>query len=108
MAKTNKIIWRKDCLRQIKEIRKYIAFGSPIAAKKVVQGIRERIIILEKEPFAGPIEETFIQFGLEYRYLVQGNYKILYTHFNDVVYISSVFDTRRNPDMMGQSISDTE
>ncbi|HLG34892.1 MAG TPA: type II toxin-antitoxin system RelE/ParE family toxin [Bacteroidia bacterium] len=33
----------------------------------------------------------------EYRYLVDGNYKIIYFENEGVIIISAVFDTRQNP-----------
>jgi toxin ParE1/3/4 len=45
----------------------------------------------EKEEYVG---------SLNYRYLIQGHYKIVYEIIDDVVVIQDVFDSRQNPQNM--------
>jgi toxin ParE1/3/4 len=47
---------------------------------------------------AGAKEELLAEYPEEFRYLVEGNYKIIYWKEHEVITISSVFDCRQNPD----------
>lgn len=48
-----KIIWTSEAERWITEIYDYIALDNPVAAKKVVRGIYDRVQILSQFPEIG-------------------------------------------------------
>ena len=68
-------------------------------AQKIVYGIVDESILLEKNPYLGQFEELLEDRFEEYRYLVYENYKIIYwiDNKNNMVVIAHVFDTRQNP-----------
>ena len=45
----------------------------------------------------GGIEENLIGLDQGHRFLLKGNYKIIYKVVGDIVYITDVFDCRQNP-----------
>ncbi len=46
----------------------------------------------------GAIEALLAELGLEHRYIVEGNFKIIYRIAEETIYITDIFDTRRNPE----------
>ena len=93
----HKLVWRKLALNQLKGIKKYISKDSQIAADKIVANIRSSVKSLKTDPYLGQEEEILKPKGLGHRYLVCGNYKIIYRLIESDIYIAVVFDTRRNP-----------
>jgi plasmid stabilization system protein ParE len=69
-------------------------------AIKIVNEITRRTRQLGVFPQSGPIEETYVNFPDEYRYLVSGHYKIVYRVEPKEVVIVNIFDTRQNPSKM--------
>ena len=65
--------------------------------KKVVQSILSRTRQLEAFPQSGSLQEADLKIKREYRYLVEGNYKIIYSLDEMVLYVEAVLDTRKNP-----------
>lgn len=45
----------------------------------------------------GQREPLLIKYSVIYRYLIKGDYKIIYSIENDEVIINRIFDTRQNP-----------
>ena len=43
-------------------------------------------------------EESLSDLGKGHRYIIRGNYKIIYKIQNQKMYITDVFDTRQNPE----------
>lgn len=64
--------------------------------------IREEVLSstnqLEKHSLSGQIEHNLQNLEKGYRYIIKGNYKVIYKVQNQMVYITDVFDTRQNPD----------
>lgn len=46
----------------------------------------------------GPKEELLSDYPVDYRYLVESNYKIIYWKKENLITIASVFDCRQNPE----------
>lgn len=69
-------------------------------AVKIKQNIISSIKRLEKNSFMFQIEENLVAIKKDYRRIVEGNYKIIYRVENEVIYITDIFDKRRNPDIM--------
>ena len=88
-----KIIWSKIAINQIKILKKYISF-------KTISDLRNRTKVLKDYPFIGQ-KETFLNARTEeFRYLLEGNYKIIYWVDKDIIRIYSIFDTRQNPEKL--------
>jgi plasmid stabilization system protein ParE len=68
-------------------------------ARKLVAGIIDKTIGLEKNPHVGQIEDLLSDRPQNFRYLVFKNYKIIYWINSDKkrIDIVNVFDTRQNP-----------
>ncbi len=69
-------------------------------AQKITAKIGARTRILAANPHAGPSEETLADMSEGFRYLVEGNYKIVYYAEGEMVYVVTVFDCRRDPAFM--------
>lgn len=51
----------------------------------------------ENTHYRGPIEKLLMQLNQEHRFIIRGNYKIIYKILNSTIYITDVFDTRQDP-----------
>ena len=69
-------------------------------AKSLILGIINSTKFLESQPFLGQAEPHLIHRPEGIRYVLQGNYKILYSVFEERIMILDVFDTRMNPSKM--------
>lgn len=92
------IIWTDFAIKNLKEIFEYYA---NIAHKKVAHKIKNQILSatnqLKENPNSGQIELNLVNLQQNYRYLVSGNYKVIYKTFQNQIIIYDVFDTRQNP-----------
>lgn len=99
-----KVFWTETARLQLEDIFDY--YNSRVGlqmAKKIVKQIIDRTIQLEKNPRSGQKEPYLDDRKFEYRYLVQGNYKIIYRIEGNYIRIAMVFDSRQNPEKL-QSI----
>jgi len=98
------IIWTDFAIENLKKIFDYYAEN---ATRKVAHKIRKQILLLTKQlidyPESGQIELDLQKLGQGHRYLVSGNYKIIYRIDQHQVIISDVFDTRQEPIKMNDS-----
>ncbi|MBZ9728618.1 type II toxin-antitoxin system RelE/ParE family toxin [Salegentibacter sp. JZCK2] len=94
-----KIIWSDFAIYNLKAIFEYYAVN---ANKKVAHKLRKQILQstdrLIKNPESGQIETYLVKFQKNHRYILSGNYKIIYRIENDTIIINDVFDVRQNPD----------
>ena len=93
-----KIIWSEfasNTLREIFEYHKEVA-GSDIANKLITKIFNSTKQLIDF-PKSGQIEETLKPLGEGHRYLVTGNYKIIYKLVKEGILITDVFDTRQDP-----------
>jgi toxin ParE1/3/4 len=96
-----KVIWTELATSQLKEACQYY---KEIASAKVAASIKSRIYEktrkLSRFPEMGQWEKNPLVAALTYRYLVSGNYKIVYRIIpqEKIVLIAAVFDTRQDPD----------
>jgi len=74
--------------------------ASKYIADKLRTGILTAIKKISQNPEIGQIEEYLTDLNLGHRRIVEGNYKIIYKVEGKVVYVTDIFDTRRNPDTM--------
>ena len=96
-----KIVWTDFAIKNLKEIFDYYSTRVNI---KVAHGIRLQILKssrqLKYNPNSGSIEPSLVSLDKNYRYLVSGNYKLIYRILDNQVIINDVFDTRQNPSIM--------
>ncbi|HEY3390245.1 MAG TPA: type II toxin-antitoxin system RelE/ParE family toxin [Prolixibacteraceae bacterium] len=94
-----RIEWSELSERQLKDIFDYYSFEvSPGIARKIINGIIERVSILENNPLAGQKEELLRDYPQDFRFLIESNYKIIYFYLGTIITIASVFDCRQNPE----------
>jgi len=93
-----KIEWSDLAISQLEGIYNYYSIeATKTIAKKIVKNIRNKVKILANTPFVGVKEELLIKEIDEYRYLVEGNYKIIYRVTKKNIDIAFIFDCRQNP-----------
>ena len=98
--KSFKIVWTAKAVQQLDDIFDYISDESFTGAEKVRDEILDCVDQLKKFPYSGQEEELLKKLKQGHRYLVQGNYKIIYRATDSFIFINSVFDTRQNPDKL--------
>jgi plasmid stabilization system protein ParE len=87
------VIWTTEALDDLLDIETFI--GNATKAEKIIDRILAKTRQLENFPESGKKYETVTQ--QEYRYLIERNFKIIYSYRNDKVYIHTIFDTRQDP-----------
>jgi plasmid stabilization system protein ParE len=93
-----KIFWTDTARNQLEDIFNYYKEKANLkSSKNLVIKLIDRTIQLENNPLSGPIEPLLQDRKFEYRYLVEGNYKIIYWIEDNYVKIASIFDCRQNP-----------
>ncbi len=93
-----RVLWTDTARYQLEDIFEYYKTKASLnTARKIVTNIVDKTLHLEKHPFVGPKEELLKERDNDYRYLVEGNYKIIYWIEGNYIKIASVFDCRQNP-----------
>jgi plasmid stabilization system protein ParE len=94
-----KIFWTKFALSSLSEIFRYYKDNvSYTVANNIRNGVLSSTNQLTKHPTSGQIEEFLSEMEKGHRYIIRGNYKIIYKIQNHKLYITDVFDTRQNPE----------
>lgn len=100
-----KVFWSELALNQLEQIFDYYKYKANImVARKIVSALVDRTIQLKNNPQSGIKEPLLENRDKEYRFLVEGNYKIIYFRNNNYINISSVFDCRQNPEKLFKNI----
>jgi plasmid stabilization system protein ParE len=100
-----KVFWTETARNQLEEINNYYRFKASIkVAQKLINQILDKALILKTQPQAGQVELLLKHRKYEYRYLIQGNYKIIYWIEDNYIKIASVFDCRQNPNKIKSEI----
>ncbi len=86
----------RESFRQIYLYYKSKGIGK--LGRKIRVTVTAKIMLLKDHSFIGQEEETLKQLNEGHRYLVEGNYKVIYKIIDQTVYITDIFDTRQNPD----------
>jgi|SRR5690625_1310658 len=100
------VFWSEFAKLKLEEIYHYYRLtASKKVAKKIINGIVDQTIDLDKSPKIGQIESALKDNVHEFRYLIHSNYKIIYYINKDskLIVIANVFDTRQNPDKIKES-----
>ena len=99
------VYWTRFAENKIDDIYEYheLKVGVSVALR-LVNGIIDRTIGLKKNSNLGPKEKLLKNRIQEFRYLVHKNYKIIYwVNLNkNRIEVANVFDTRRNPEKIGE------
>jgi plasmid stabilization system protein ParE len=92
-----KIIWSDFASGTLKDI---FLYHQEVAGKNIAQKLKTKIFDstkqLLKHPDSGQVEKSLEQLEEGHRYLVSGNYKIVYKKVNEGILITDIFDTRQD------------
>lgn len=95
------IIWTEFAILELKKIHDWYKINASFEiAAKIKNSIFDATRTLKHQPYSGQIEENLISLKENHRYIVQGNYKIIYILTENSVFITDVFDCRQNPKKM--------
>ena len=101
-----KILWTNAASRQLEEVFDFYKTTANVpVARRLVKELVAHTKILSSQPKVGQIELLLEGSAKEYRYLVHRNHKIIYWIEPANVFIAAVFDTRRNPVKMHDSVN---
>jgi len=93
-----KVVLSQFAREQLREIfNYYLSIAGETVAKRMIGNILSRLETLGKNPLMGQVEELLKEYAEDYRYLVEGNYKIIYRIAKESVIVESIFDCRQNP-----------
>lgn len=98
-----KIVWSDLAKSNLKNIYSYYTeVANESISKSLINRILQQSRVLEHQPEIGQVEENPAVINKGFRYLIEGNYKIVYKIFedNNEILIATVFDTRQNPKRM--------
>lgn len=91
-----RIIWTNESLDDLLNIEEFL--GNNAYADKMIDKIIARSEQLQAFPLSGQIQPS--KSPKEYRYLIEGDYKIIYSFRSDLISIHAIFDTRQDPDKL--------
>ncbi len=93
-----KVIWSDFASETLSEIYQYYKEKvSYTIAQKIKAEIFTATRQLKKHHSSGQIEMNLEELNEGHRYLVKGNYKIIYKEITEGILITDVFDTRQDP-----------
>ena len=93
-----KVIWSDFASDTLISIYQYYKEAAIInVARKIKADIFKSTQKLIKNPESGPIELSLNAIGEGHRFLVVGNYKIVYKRVREGILITDVFDARQDP-----------
>lgn len=99
------VYWLELAENKLEDIYGYYSIkASKTVAEKLIHGIVDATIGIEKQPEIGQVELDLKHRKQEFRYLVFKNYKIVYWVNFDFkrIEIVNVFDTRQNPQKINE------
>lgn len=93
-----KLYWSDFASELLADIYKYYKINATIrVAKKIKNEILTATNQLKRYPYSGQIEINLEELKEGHRYLIKGNYKIIYKEIKEGILITDVFDTRQDP-----------
>jgi toxin ParE1/3/4 len=101
-VKKARVLRSGEALNDLETIYDFLAVNSQPAAQQIVESILSRTRQLESFPESGAKLQAMSSSEKEYRYIVEGNYKVVYRYSaeSQVVHVAVIFDTRSNPEEM--------
>ena len=95
------VIWTDRAINDIVDVAVYISQNSIEAAENFMEEIFEcERLFLGKVYFEGRSHISKKKKKFDYRYFIEGHYKIIYYRKDESVFIVTVFDTRQDPDKL--------
>ena len=92
------VTWTLPAKYRLKEIFLYYKHHATLqTANKITTSLLNATKALSANPKMGNREKLLQHKKEEYRYLVEGNYKIIYKINSKAIFIIDVFDCRQNP-----------
>lgn len=92
------VLWSDSAISDLQDIHDYyLAKASLKVAKRIVNSLVDKSELLSKNPRIGQTEDLLKYKKEEIRYLVEGNYKIVYVIEVQIVFIATIFDCRQDP-----------
>ncbi len=95
-----RVIWTKKSRSDLQNIYDFSSNLSHQYAMKLLKRILNREYHLRSFPKSGRLQILANSETKEYRFIVEGNYKIIYSILEKEVVVARVFDTRQNPDRL--------
>ena len=94
-----KIYWTPFALKSLDEIKDYIEqeTQSKTIAVKYIRKLIDRVEQLKNFKDLGVVEELLKRLKQNSRYLVEGNYKIIYQYQEGKIIITDIFHVKQNP-----------
>ena len=93
-----KVFWSDFSIKILIEIHKFYKEQAGLKiADKIKTGIFKSTKQLIKHPFSGQEELLLKSLNQGHRYIVEGNYKIIYKPIPEGILIVDIFDSRQNP-----------
>ncbi len=93
-----RVAWTDNAKFRLETIFFYYKEKAGLAvARQITSQIIAKVDSLANQPNMGRIEELLQDRQNSYRYIVHGNYKIIYWIEDRYIKIASVFDCRQNP-----------
>ena len=86
-----KIVWSIFAINQLKKLRESYS-------QAIISNIINRTKSLKEFPFIGQKEELLNFRNEDFRYLIEGKFKIIYCVDKETIRIYSVFHTKQNPE----------
>lgn len=96
------IVWTDPAKRDLQEIFDFLTkeVSSSIAENQIIRIIKRVELLEDGFTQIGQREPLLLKRDIEYRYLIQDKYKIIYHQRKSRVIIDMVFDTRKYPGKM--------
>jgi plasmid stabilization system protein ParE len=92
------ILLKKAELRLDEIVEYYQRLGYGKRGRRIRAAILKKALLLKDNPKLGVVEERLAHLALGHRFLVEGNYKIIYRTEDQYILITDVFDTRQDPE----------
>ena len=99
------VVWTSEAFSDLETIFDFIYSQSQSAAGNITKSILARAKQLENFPESGANQQTLHQKKYKYKYLVDGNYKIIYSHTKNIAYIHAVIDCRQDPYAINEKLT---
>ncbi len=100
--KKAQVIWTTEAIGDLEIIFDFLSINSTVAAQRICENILGRAKQIETFPDSGSLHRSLKNSNKNYRYLVEGNYKIIYSYQvnPEAAYIHAVFDARLDPEKL--------
>ena len=101
------IIWTDFAIKNLKAIFDYYSVnGGKQVAHKIRKEILNSVKQLASNPNSGQLELNLEELSEKYRYLVVGNYKLVYRIVVNQIVVNDIFHTKQNPFKMNDENRD--